>query len=149
MSMQPDLTNTAPVGPLPTIVFQGGARAERQAYDAPRDTMDPRYAACNQHHPACDCRKAELAEQLHEYRTERRALRTAAARLLAGHRLVDWGDDLGGRDGIGDDMRSRPWKGDGPLACQCTGCQLVRAGDVRVWTDENGIVTTDAEEHVQ
>jgi hypothetical protein len=134
------------VGPLPTILFQYGERAVRIAYEVPRDTMDPRYALCTEHHPACDCREAELAEQLGEYRAEQTAARRAAARLLAGHRLKDWqDDDKRSRAEIGDELWWRYAHGDGPLACQCTGCKLARASDLRVRTDENGIVLADAE----
>ncbi len=142
--------NTELVGPVPTIRFQGGSRAERQAYEVPRDTMDPRYAACTEHRPACDCWEAELAEQIGEYRAEQEAVRRAAARLLVGHRLKDWQDDnKRSRAELGDELWWRYAHGDGPLACQCLGCQLARAGDLRVETDENGIVTADAEERVR
>lgn len=144
------------VGPLPTIRFQSGARAERHAYAVPRDTMDPRYIRCADHHPACDCREAELSEQLGEYRSGQTAMRHAAARLLVGHRLHDYGDDVRGkfprgqgRQEIGAEMWWRYISGDGPLACQCTGCQIVRAGHVQVWADDIGIVTEDAQEHIR
>lgn len=44
---------------------------------------------------------------------------------------------------------ARYLSGDGPLACQCTGCQLARAGHLQVWTDIDGIVTVDAEGRVR
>ncbi|MGH3795989.1 MAG: hypothetical protein ACRDSP_13990 [Pseudonocardiaceae bacterium] len=148
------MTSTALVGPLPTIHFQYGARSEWQVYAVPRDTMDQRYAACTKHHPACDCREAEFAEQMGEYRSEQTAMRRAAARLLVCHRLHDYGDvellSAGRtRAEVGDELWWRYMSGDGPLACQCTGCQLTRAGHLRVWTSDNGIVTEDAEGRVR
>lgn len=113
------MTSKALVGPLPTITFSGGPggywAVTRQAYEVPRNTLDPRFTTCQAHHPACDCREAELAEQRHEMRAEVDAWYRAARTVLAGHRTFDWpspGADLDGR---------------GPLACQCSGCQLVRA----------------------
>lgn len=144
--------SVALVGPVPTITFQPGSRAERRAYEVPCDTMDPRYAACTEHHPACDCREAELAEQLGEYRHEQLSMRRMAARLLIGHRLHDFGDLFAGRrtrDENGDELWWHYISGDGPLACQCTGCQLARAGHLTVWTGDDGIVTADAEERVR
>jgi hypothetical protein len=144
------------VGPLRTITFQSGSRhSVRQAYDTPRDTMDRRYRLCTDHHPACDCREAELAEQLGEYRAEETQMRRAAARLLVGHRVHDYGDDCCqfaqglSREEVGEETWWRYISGDGPLACQCTGCQIVRAGHLRVWTDDHGVITTDAESRVR
>ena len=139
------MTSKDLVGPLPTIHFQHGHRAVRQAYEVPQDTMDHRYALCTDHHPACDCREALLSEQLREYRAERKAFWDAAAVNLIDHRLRDYGD-LGAPAGrsraeMGDDMWWRYISGDGPLACQCTGCKITRAGDARVITDEDGVVT--------
>lgn len=53
------------VGPLPTITFRDYSK---QAYTPPRDTMDPRYNACTDHHPGCDCREAAFAEELNEHK---------------------------------------------------------------------------------
>lgn len=55
------------VGPLPTVQFRGGARV---VADPPRSTLDLRWVACSDHHTACDCREAELNEQLSECRAE-------------------------------------------------------------------------------
>lgn len=35
-------------------------------YRTPRDTRDPRYAACTNHRPACDCREAHMQEDRNE-----------------------------------------------------------------------------------
>ena len=122
------------------------------AYDVPQDTMDIRYPLCTDHHPACDCREAELAEQLHEYRSEIQRVKKAAARLLVGHRLRDYGDlatQYHSRAEMGGAMYDKLMAGDGPLACQCTGCQLVRATELLVLTDDDGVVTTDAERFIR
>ena len=96
------------VGPLPVILFMDGTR---QAYTPPRDTLDNRYAACRDHHPACDCREAEFAENFGEFRAERNDLTAAFAAELADH--ATWPE----------------WR-DGPDApfqvCSCTGCRIAR-----------------------
>jgi hypothetical protein len=70
---------TAIVGPLPTITFRDGAR---QAYSPPRDTCDNRYAACTDHHPACDCREALFAEDRQEHRAAMDDARMVIAHLI-------------------------------------------------------------------
>jgi hypothetical protein len=97
------MTTSALVGPLPTITFWDGTRV---AYTPPRDTLDLRYATCRDHHPACDCREAEMAEERSESRLESRNLRAAFDRILAGHLTRTY---------------------DGRTPCQCTGCQIARA----------------------
>jgi hypothetical protein len=97
------------VGPLPTIRFYDGTK---QAYDVPRDTMDPRFQACTYHHPACDCREAELAEQIAELRGELKGVADAAREVLAGHPIWAYEDGPNGERSVG---------------CMCTGCQIVRA----------------------
>lgn len=121
-------TSTELVGPLPVgkVRFGGGPsqfwRDEQgrlrfagshttAIYDVPANTLDPRYAACTDHHVACDCREAELAEQLSEFRGEYRLLRNAIETVLAGHPTT--------ADGV--DQWSQPIK-----PCQCTGCQIAR-----------------------
>lgn len=141
------MTSKALVGPLPTIRFQDGSRV---AYEPPLDTGDDRYRACRSHHPACDCREALLGEQFAEYRGERTDFWRAAARELRGHRLYDYGPLFDGpRVELDDPLYWRYLGGDGPLACQCTGCRIARAGHVSIWTDKNGIVTDDAESHIR
>ncbi len=100
------------VGPLPTIGFYDGTRL---AYEVPRSTMDPRFKACHTHRPACDCREAEMAEQIAELRSELNAIRRAAREVLAGHPTWAWEDGPYGEREVG---------------CACTGCTLVRASDV-------------------
>lgn len=52
---------------LAQIRFHDGTKVP---YDVPRHTGDIRFALCSDHHPACDCREAELAENLAELRSE-------------------------------------------------------------------------------
>lgn len=70
---------TALVGPLPTIRFHDGTKI---AYTVPRDSMDPRYVACTNHHPACDCREAERAEDVGEHRAAMDDARQIIAHLM-------------------------------------------------------------------
>lgn len=100
------------VGPLPTIRFYDGTK---QAYDVPKDTMDPRFKACTYHHPACDCREAELSEQISELRGELKEIANAARAVLAGHPIWVYEDGPDGEREVG---------------CACTGCQIVRAAHV-------------------
>jgi hypothetical protein len=96
------------VGPVPVIRFMDGTQ---QAYTPPRDTMDIRYAACKDHHPACDCREALFAEDFGEFQGERKEVMAAFAAELAGH--ATW-----------PSWQSDP---DGPFqVCSCTGCRIAR-----------------------
>lgn len=100
------------VDPLPTIRFHDGTRQE---YDVPRNTLDPRLEACTYHHPACDCREAELSEQIAEHRGGLKVIADAARDVLAGHAIWAYEDGPNGERSVG---------------CMCTGCQIVRAGYV-------------------
>jgi hypothetical protein len=113
------MSSTDLVGPLPTVQFRGGPKPEgswrdRQkllpavAYVPPKNTLDPRYDACTDHHVACDCREAEFAEERAEQRMERQQMKAAFDAILAGHETRRYGDD-------------------GAPGCMCTGCQLARA----------------------
>lgn len=112
------MTDTALVGPVPTVRFGGGPRSDESwndrlntlpavAYAPPTNTLDSRYSACTEHHVACDCREAEFAEDRSEQRMERRQTQAAFDQILAGHETRSWSE---GRPG-----------------CMCTGCQLARA----------------------
>lgn len=103
------MTAKALVGPVPTIGFYDGTRV---AYDVPKDTRDPRFTACRDHHPACDCREADLAEGISELRGELKDIIDAAKRVLEGHPTWVWEDGPNGEREAG---------------CMCTGCQIVRA----------------------
>lgn len=67
-------------------------------YKGPANTLDPRWRACTSHRVACDCREAELREDLAEYNAQLRETRNAIAEICAGH----------------------------PDGCMCTGCQIAR-----------------------
>ena len=129
------MTSTELVGPLPTVTFGGGPRIPisewgarpKVAYVPPRNTMDPRFDACTDHHVACDCREAEHAEMLQEWRSERQESDDAFAQILAGHATYAW--SVYRRTVVG-------WVGDSPVEkfaeipeqlCMCTGCQIARA----------------------
>lgn len=80
------------------IQFRDGTR---QKFDQPRNTLDPRYPHCRDHHAACICREAEWSEERDEYAAEWQAVRKLiAGDILAGHSAS---------------------------ICRCTGCQIVRA----------------------
>lgn len=70
---------TALVGPLPRITFRDGSK---QVYDIPPNTCDPRYSACSDRHPACDCREAHMAEDRGEFKYAMDDARTVIAHLL-------------------------------------------------------------------
>ncbi|SDL74757.1 hypothetical protein SAMN05421874_12878 [Nonomuraea maritima] len=77
----------------------------------PKNTMDPRWRACADHHPACDCREAELAENLAEVRWERDHMLRVMREELAGH--ATWAY----RNNNERDLLAE---------CKCTGCVIVR-----------------------
>lgn len=79
------------------------------AYDIPRNTLDPRVEQCTDHHVACDCREALMAEDLKEIRLEYRAVEQAFTTILAGHPTR-----------TSDDAKP----------CQCTGCQIARLAHI-------------------
>ncbi|MGW8538774.1 hypothetical protein ACWGK5_32135 [Rhodococcus qingshengii] len=77
----------------------------------PRDTHDPRWNNCTDHHLACDCREAEQNEMLNELRSEWKILRDAMDVMIAGHATkVDQYD-----------QQPRP-----DLECQCQLCDFAR-----------------------
>ncbi|WP_018504273.1 hypothetical protein [Parafrankia discariae] len=58
----------------PTL-YRGGQVRIDDGYRPPRDTCDPRWGACTEHRPGCDCREAEHAEYVAELLSELRHLR--------------------------------------------------------------------------
>ena len=121
------MTSTALVGPLPTVAFYGGPMRRgafagrtplpRVVYEVPRNTCDPRFAACTDHHVACDCREACHAEEIAEHRAEWKLLHDAAHRALAGHQV---------QAPIGMEHASR-WLFEREQLCLCSGCVIHRA----------------------
>ena len=115
------MPSTELVGPLPVIRFYGGPPQSWEnkgrsrpavAYVPPKNTLDPRYTACIDHHVACDCREAEFAEYRQEARAEWEQVRQAFDRALTGH--LTWSPTL-----------------DGPQ-CECTACRLAR--ELGIWS---------------
>ena len=94
--------------PHPSGVIRFGIWGEggMVQYTPPRNTIDPRYDACTDHHVACDCREAEFAEYRAEAQADHQLIQAAFDRLLAGHPTRTYDD-------------SPP--------CQCSGCQIARA----------------------
>src|SRR5262245_29381802 len=77
----------------------------------PKNTMDPRYVACEYHHLACDCREAELSEETQELRWERDHMLRVLREELAGH--ATWAySNSNERDLLAE--------------CKCTGCVIAR-----------------------
>ena len=115
-------TTTDLVGPLPTITFIGGtapldwANRTRIAYEPPKNTGDPRVAACTEHHPACDCREGCFAEDRQEERIRWNALHRTAWRALAGHQA---------EYPIGLSDSEQYFFG---ALCLCSGCVIYREG---------------------
>ena len=111
------MTGAELVGPLPVVTFYGGpwdpavsfreylAASPKVAYTPPRNTLDPRYSACTDHHVACDCREAHFAEARAEARMEMENAQKVFNEILAGHDVYSSG--------------RRP-------GCMCTGCQIAR-----------------------
>jgi len=111
------------VGPLrncpDVVMFRGGPRyphfygpTGHVLYRVPKNTLDPRYVECVDHHVACDCREAEMAEYRHEASYDRKETENAFASVLFGHPTYGL-DDLS--------------------QCQCTGCQIARRAHIPTW----------------
>lgn len=95
---------------MTTVRFHDGTTVP---YAVPANSLDPRYKACTVHRVACDCREAARSEDIAEYRAQLRQAAIAARRVLAGHDIF----------------------GDEGKPCMCTGCQIVRDGDLSLtWT---------------
>lgn len=139
------------VGPLPRVYFRGagaygGGERPWQVFDVPRDTCDPRYLSCTQHHTGCVCREAELSEERRELRWIVDEATASIRTVLAGHRLKHfptW-EEWPAYEGP---LRELYARGGGPLACRCTGCQLVRGAEFLIPTDRNGVVLAPGEEN--
>lgn len=119
------------VGPLPTIMFGGGPwrRGEERpkvAYTPPKNTLDPRYRECTDHHPACDCREAEMAENITEWRNEYQALKAVVLKHIEGHRSspdFTYRQVFDHWDGNGQVWR---YEQDDDAVCSCVGCKIAR-----------------------
>ncbi|MEV1167397.1 hypothetical protein [Nonomuraea sp. NPDC049784] len=89
----------------------------------PKSSLDPRWRACADHHRACDCREAELAEEIHELRWDRDHMLRMLREELAGHATWAYSDD-DERDLIAE--------------CKCTGCKIAR----RIYQSIGGEIVT-------
>ncbi|MCW6003930.1 hypothetical protein K1W54_04940 [Micromonospora sp. CPCC 205371] len=102
--------STELVGPVAVVRFRDGTVIP---YQPPRDTVDgERWSNCTDHRVACDCREAELAEQIGEYRATLEAAVKACQRILDGHATYAYED--------------APDGGQREVGCMCTGCQIAR-----------------------
>jgi hypothetical protein len=97
------------VGPLQPVRYADGAT---EWHDLPRNTIDIRYSACGNHHLACDCREAALAETIGEYRAMYRELEQAITAAIEGH--PTWAYS---RDGYSEDEAGQ---------CKCPVCHIAR-----------------------
>jgi hypothetical protein len=101
-------------GPLRPVRYADG---RTDWHDLPRNTMDVRYAACSNHHLACDCREALLAEDIAEYRAMFRELEQAILDAIKGHQTYAYTgpSDTG-------------WSSDDEFGqCKCQACVIARA----------------------
>jgi hypothetical protein len=109
--------NTELVGPLPLIRFSDNSV---QAYTPPRNTGDIRYAVCTDHHPACDCREAHLAEDISEYRTMFRELERAILDAIKGHQTYAYSGESDAGQIVEDTFGQ----------CKCPVCAIARAAHI-------------------
>lgn len=80
----------------------------------PRNTVDgDRWAQCTDHHLACDCREAELNEQIQELRGELRLIQNRLAAATEGHPTFV------------EERYSHQRRRD--LECRCIACHVARA----------------------
>lgn len=108
---------SAVVGPLRRVWFNDGMTNPRY-YDLPKNTLDPRYEACADHHPACDCREATIAEDRAELVAEHKAMSKAILDAIKGHQTYAATPD-GFRDEFG--------------MCKCPACGIARAARIGYW----------------
>lgn len=91
----------------------------------PRDTTDPRWNNCTDHHLACDCREAEQNEQINEWRNEFHRLRQSIVEAINDHATTVYVD--GSR---------RP-----DLECKCGVCAIARNAGLGNFTDASRVYT--------
>ena len=94
----------------PVVRFRGQQLPVPQT--PPHDTCDgERWAQCTDHHLACDCREAELAENYSELRHDFNAVSTALRAAIADHPTL---------------VKTRGGNRRRDLECRCTACHVVR-----------------------
>ena len=91
-------------------------------YKPPVNTLDPRYTACTDHRVGCDCREADLREDIVDIRADYDALKAAIERVVGDH--PTYLEPEPSPHNTGASYKERP-------GCQCTGCQIVRLVDDR------------------
>ncbi|WP_033338992.1 hypothetical protein [Catenuloplanes japonicus] len=79
MTRLPSLAERKPVR-TDTVTFSDGSTSD---YTPPVNTLDPRYTACADHRVGCDCREADLREDIADLRIEVESLRAENRRLRA------------------------------------------------------------------
>jgi hypothetical protein len=89
-------------------------------YTPPVNTLDPRYAACTDHRVGCDCREADLREDIVDIRADYAILKAAVERVVGNH--PTYLPPAPNPTNTGDAYKETP-------GCQCTGCQIVRLVD--------------------
>jgi len=105
------------VGPLRPVRYADG---RTEWHDLPRNTIDIRYAACHDHHLACDCREAMLAEDIAEYRAMFRDLEQAILDAIKDHQTYAYT----GQSDTG-------WSAEDDFGqCKCQACQIARAAHI-------------------
>jgi hypothetical protein len=102
---------SAIIGPLRALWFNDGPRR----YDLPRDTLDERYTACAEHHPACDCREASIAEAFAENRAEAKLMYNAILAAIKGHNTYP---------------AVTSWEARQFEMCKCVACDIARKARV-------------------
>jgi len=105
------------VGPLQPVRYASGPT---EWHDLPRSTLDIRYAACGNHHLACDCREALLAEDIAEYRGMFRQAEQAILAAIEGHQTYAYTGSSDTGWSSADDFGQ----------CKCTPCGIARAAGI-------------------
>lgn len=108
---------TAVAGPLQCVRYANGPA---EWHDLPRNTLDIRYTACGNHHLACACREAVLAEDITEYRLMFRQLEQAILAAIKGHPTYAY------TGSIADAWSARDEFGQ----CKCPACEIARAAHI-------------------
>lgn len=106
---------SALVGPLARVWFSEPWPHGARYYDLPKSTLDMRYSACIDHHPACDCREATIAESFAEHKAEFDELYNAVLAAIEGHQTYAFTSG-GSRDEFAE--------------CKCPACGIARAAQV-------------------
>jgi hypothetical protein len=99
------------------VRFADGSTSD---YTPPSSTVDPRYEACTEHRVGCDCREADLREDIVDIRADYTVLKAAVERVVGDH--PTYLEPEPSPNNTGASYKEKP-------GCQCTGCQIVRLVD--------------------